>query len=494
MKKLNSVWVLLIAAFVFAGCSDSSNPTGSGNGNVEPASAQKQFVWNAMNYWYFWQGDVPDLADNRFADDAALQKYLKGFSDAKSLYENLLYSDDQFSFFIDNYETFQQSQQGVSKSFGYQYGLVRIGSSSNIFGYVQYVLPDSPAENAGLQRGDLFTSVDGTQLTDTNYRDLLQGKTSYELSLAKIENDTISETGETVQMDAVTLTEDPVFLSEVIDTSSTKVGYLMYNAFHTNTHQELNDVFGDFKSQGIDELVLDLRYNGGGAGVTSRTLASLISGVDSSNVFSEYSYNSKRSAVYNRSVNFVEEVPIFDDQGNYQSSEAMNSLGIDRVYVLTDYGTASASEVLINGLEPYMQVVLIGGQTVGKDQGSYTLYDAPAPYLDESKANPDHKIAIQPIVLKVVNTNGRDYPDGFMPDYEVNELNYLEGGLPPLGTSDDPLLGKALELITGEQQMARTAQATDRFPGKLIRDSRDLQPYSKGLYLGAIEVDVPAGQ
>lgn len=490
MKKLNyGGFIVLVVALSVSlwGCSSSSTaPTTE----TEQASAQKQFVWNAMNFWYYWQSDVAELGDNYFNSDQEFQNYLIGFTSARALFENLVYEQsDDFSFFIEDYETYRQNRQGISESFGFEYGLVRIGNTNDIFGYVQYVLESSPAEDAGIIRGDIFTKVDGTQLNVNNYRNLLQGRTSYELSLAEIENSTISETGETVSLQAATLQENPVFLSTIIDSSSTRIGYLVYNAFQTNSHRDLNDVFGTFASEGVDELVLDLRYNSGGAGITSQTLAGMISGLDSTNVFSEYAYSAKRSDL-NRTVPVLEEVPIYNDQGDQESTVPMNSLSLDRMYVLVDYGTASASEVLINGLEPYMEVVLIGGQTVGKDEGSFTLYDAPEPYLDRQQANPEHKIAIQPIVLKVVNVNGREYPNGFSPDYEVNELDFLEGGLPPLGSAEDPLLAKALELIT-DQQMAKAA--SDKYVGpyqrEIMIDSRDLQPHSKGLYLETIAIE-----
>lgn len=482
MKKLKYIWIGLLAISLLS-CSDSS--TGSET-EVEEASSQKQFVWNAMNFWYYWQGDVQQLGDNYFDNDAEFNSYLNSYSSAEEVFYSLLHNEDDFSFFIEDYEEFNQSQQGISESFGYEYGLVRIEEGQpEIFGYVQYVLDDSPADQAGLVRGDIFTSVNGTQLTVNNYQDLLQGTTSYELTLAVIEDNTINETDETVSLQAETLTEDPIYYTTVFDTSATKVGYLMYNAFQTNSHQDLNDVIGNFSSENIDELVLDLRYNGGGSGATSQTLSSMISGEDSSSVFAQYAYNSKRSEQLNRTINFVEELGIYEDNERV-GSEPLNTLSLDRVYVLTGFGTASASEVLINGLEPYMdEVVLIGRQTVGKDEGSYTLYDTPEPpYWEEENANPDHKNAIQPIVLKVVNVDGREYPDGFTPaeENQVNEIGFLEGGLPPIGDPDEPLLGRALELITG-QQNAKLKQVTPIEVGEPFKDSRDLKPYGKRLYI-----------
>lgn len=478
MKKLNYIWGIPLIILLLSGCKDHSTDSSS---NVEEPSSEKQFVWNAMNYWYYWQADVQELGDNYFDSQQSFYEYLNGFSDAEAVFDTLIYEQDGFSFFIDDYEEFQNSQQGISKSFGYEFGLIRMSENGDdIFGYVQYVVPNSPAQDSGLVRGDLFTKINGTQLTVNNYRDLLLNQTSYQLSLAEMQNGSVTETGETVDLQAVTLTEDPVYLSEVLDEGNTKVGYLMYNAFQRNSHQELNDIFGNFLSAGIDELVVDLRYNGGGAGITSQTLGSMISGLGESSDFATYRYNSKRSS-NNVTVSFLDQVPIYEN-GEQQSEVAMNKLSIDRVFFLVGSGTASASEMLINSLKPNMDVILIGQQTVGKDEGSYTLYDAPPPYLKKEEANPNHKKAIQPIVIKLVNSNGQDYPDGFVPEYEIIEYRsqYLED-LPLLGDKNDPLLSKALDVISG-QPSAKTTGA-ESVSGKMLIDSRDLEPYGKRLYL-----------
>lgn len=486
MRKFTLICLATLLSLSLVACSDDSNPTDTGTDpQVDEASSKKQFVWNAMNYWYFWVGDVPELQEDYFESNQDLQNYLKDFSDAEALFNELIYEQaDDFSFFIEDYEEFQQSQQGISMSFGYQFGLVRISESSNeLFGYVQYVVSGSPADQSGLTRGDIFTSVNGTQLTAENYQDLLRNTDSYELTLAEIQNDTISATGNTVTLQAESLQENPVYVSKVIQEGSVNIGYLKYNAFQRNSHQNLNEVFANFQSEGINELVVDLRYNGGGAGITSQMLAGMISGRDSTNEFATYSYNDKRASLWNRSVSILSEVPLFED-GEKTSEVPMNQLSLDRVYFLVGHGTASASELLINGLKPYMEVILIGQQTVGKDEGSYTLYDAPEPYLREEDANPEHKIAIQPIVLKLVNANGEGYPNGFIPEYTLSEVSYLSDGLPPLGDESEPLLARALELITGESSAKRVPENATRFsPGEILFDSNDLSRYKKQLYL-----------
>lgn len=479
MKHLNYLSALLFI-FLLSACGDSG-PTNS-TADIDKAPSERLFVWNAMNFWYYWQSDIPHLSESYFEDEETFHAYLNSFSNTEDLFEDLQYTGDDFSFFIENYEEFEKSLQGTSMSFGFEFGLVPITSTGNeLIGYVQYVLPDSPADEAGLARGDLFTGVNGTQLTRNNFIELMFNTVSYELTMAEIQEGTISETGETVSVQAVELTEDPVFLTDILEVEGARVGYLVYNAFQLNSHQKLNEVFGDFSSNGIDELVVDLRYNGGGTALTSQMLAGMISGRDSTHTFATYSYGVKLAQL-NQSVPILNEVPIYE-AGERVDEVAMNQLSLDRVFFLTGFGTASASEMLINGLEPYMDVILIGDITVGKDEGSLTLYDAPAPYLEQEEANPAHKMAIQPIVLKLVNERGEGYPDGFMPDYEVKEIDYLESGLPPLGASDEPLLARALEVIAGEPIAKMQSVRSDFRHGGLISDSKALRPHGRQLLI-----------
>ncbi|MGD8426744.1 MAG: S41 family peptidase [Balneolaceae bacterium] len=506
MKKLNSIWILIFAVLTLWGCRDNS----TGPSQVEEASAQKKFVWNAMNYWYYWQSDVPELADNHqhFSDGQAFQDYLKSFSDAENLFNALQYSEDRFSFFIDDYEAYQNEQNGIYAALGLNYGYFYKSSQSNeLVGYIRYVIPGTPADDAGLKRLNLFTKVDGTTITENNYLNLLTGNSAHELTIAHLDTTggTISfPEDSTVSVASEKVVEDPVYKAEVIDTSGINIGYLMYNAFQGNSHHRLNEVFGDFKSKGIDDLVLDLRYNGGGGVLTSQLLSSLISGLGGSDKFSDLTYNDKRSA-RDHSLYFLDKVPLENENGEFDTSngeyvntEPINNLSLDKLYVLTSSGTASASEVLINSLKPYIDVEVIGYKTVGKDVGSLTLYDAPAPYLDDSEANPDHKNAIQPIVVKIVNSNGDDYPDGFKPDgytndgcqdsntdncvIEVTVDNLLKR--PAIGDPEEPLLARAIALITGQTTKIKS-QTTPIVlkEATLKRGIQDLRPHGNGMYI-----------
>jgi C-terminal processing protease CtpA/Prc len=499
MKKSRLVWVLLLAVMI--GCSDSSptNPDPDpDNQNNEEASDEKQFVWNAMNYWYYWQSDVTELGDNYLDDNP---NFLQDFTDSEALFESFRHPDDDFSFFIDDYEEYQNEQDGIYAALGLNYGFVRFDpQSAEVFGYVRYVIPGSPADEAGLERLDLFSKVDGTTITIDNFRDLLTNNSPHDLTLASIDTTGPSfqfVEEETISVESRQVIEDPIFASTVIDTGGVKIGYLMYNAFQTNSHQDLNDVFADFNSQGIDELVLDLRYNGGGSVLTSQLLSSQISGLSSNDLYATLAYSEKRDD-RSRDLFFLEQLPVENEQGNFEDSGPVNSVDLPRLYVLTSSSTASASEAVINSLQAYMDVTVIGSKTVGKDEGSLTLYDAPEPYLDDSQANPDHKKAIQPIVTKIVNSQDADYPNGFAPDGYSQDgcvdnpndncvpeltLNNLVSK-PKLGSTDEPLLSRSIDVIIGPlaKQVEAEHQITmDELPLRTAFDA--FKPHRQGMHI-----------
>lgn len=491
MKKVFSISLALIFLSIFLSC--KSNSTGSED--VDEASQERQFVWNSMNYWYFWQEDVPKLANDMqfFDSDQAYHDYLAGFQNSEALFYDLLFSvnnfkgigKDDFSFFIDDYVEFNERRQGISYNFGFEYGLVRdCETCTDLFGYVQYVLEDTPADDAGLVRGDVFTHINGTRLTVNNYTSVLTGDT-YDIGLADYSNQEVTPNGETITVQATNLTENPIYLAKVLDVESTRIGYLLYNSFQSNSHQNMNDVFGDFASQGIDELVLDLRYNGGGSVITSRVLTSMISGLGDSDEFGEYSFNSKRAPQNNTPLSFLSEVPIFNSEGNQTNEITMNTLALDRLYVLTGFGTASASESVINSLKPYMEVIVIGRETVGKDDVSITLYDTGVPYFNPPSDNSTSptEFALQPIVAKLVNRDGVSNNDGFVPEGDrfIREIEYLDD-LPPLGDPSDPLLAKAIQEITGAP-IAKSLSVPSHFRGEAFLESSDLDKSGQEMYI-----------
>ncbi|QSW87685.1 peptidase S41 [Flavobacterium endoglycinae] len=442
---LKSVLLLFLLAFSLQSCEDQDD--------VEsPADLQiNDFIWKGLNQFYLWQPDVPNLADDRFSTQNDLNSFLRGYSDPEDLFQNLLYKPiskfpkgqavDRFSWIVEDYSVLEQELQGTSKNDGVDYRLsYKPNSTTELVGFVRYILPNSYASAKNIKRGDLFTGVNGTQLTVSNYQSLLNAD-SYTLNMATYDGSTIKTNGVTVPLVKTTLDENPVFINKVIVSGSHKIGYLMYNGFYSNYDAQLNSAFASLKGEGITDLVLDLRYNGGGSINTAARLASMITGQFKDKIFAKEKWNPKVNEFYENedpeslNVRFVDKI----------DGAAINSLNLNKIYIITTDGTASASELVINGLVPYISVIQIGETTVGKNVGSVTLYDSPT--FGKANRNLNHKYAMQPLVLKIVNANDfGEYTDGLKPTYE--QLEYITN-MGVLGDASEPLLNLAISKITG---------------------------------------------
>ena len=443
---LKSVLLLFLFAYSLQSCEDQDDV-------AAPASLQvNDFIWKGLNQYYLWQADVPNLADNRFNNNQeALNTFLRGYSKPEDLFQDLLNKPiskfpkgqaiDRFSWIVDDYSVLEQELQGTTKNDGVDFRLsYKPGSSSDLVGFVRYIIPNSDASTKDIKRGDFFTAINGTQLTTSNYQSLLSAD-SYTLNMVSYNGTTFESNGKSVSLVKTTLNENPIFINKVINSGSSKIGYLMYNGFYANYDTQLNAAFAELKTQGITDLVLDLRYNGGGSIQTATRLASMITGQFTSKVFAKEKWNTKINEYYEtqnpESLNnrFVDKI----------DGAAINSLNLTKIYILTTSGTASASELVINGLAPYISVIQIGETTVGKNVGSVTLYDSPS--FGKTGRNPNHKYAMQPLVLKIVNAaDFGEYTDGLKPTYE--QLERISN-LGVLGDTSEPLLNVAISQITG---------------------------------------------
>jgi len=448
-------------------------------------------MWKAMNLWYFWQSDVPNLSDTKFPDTPegtiAYNDFLATESDPGLFFDNqLLFSEDRFSFYAEDYKELTQSLAGISKSNGLEFGLVRFSGSDDVFGYVQYIVPNSDASTKAIARGDIFTGVDGTTLTVNNYVDLLFGDNdTYTLNMADITNGTITpNVDEVILTKQEALAEDPIFIDKIFEISGQKIGYLMYNQFTNEYDEALNDVFGAFKAGGITSLVLDLRYNPGGSVNTARLLSSMIYGTNTLDVFLKARYNLKYQTYLED--NNVELRDFFADKTG--AGTAINTLDLSKVYILTTNGTASASELVINGLAPYLDIVQIGETTRGKNEFSVTMVDDKGnDYIYNPQRvgniNPDNIWAIQPLIGRNENSAGfSDYTAGLAPDITLPED--LEN-LGILGDQNEPLLARALQEITG---VTGKRDFTVRMPAKTMTSNKMFTPIKDNMY-----IDKPAG-
>jgi C-terminal processing protease CtpA/Prc len=475
--KLKGMMAIPILVLSLVSCRDNE---------VEPEAILENevnaFVWGALNSWYYWQQEVAELSDDKFESIASRNTFLNGFEDPVSLFEALRHPEDRFSWIVDDYVALNEQFQGITYSFGFEFGLVRF--NDQVLAYVEYVIPGTPAESAGLVRGDIIGAVNGVELNLDNYVDLLFRQESFDLSLVSIENDQVIARGVDVSVGSDIIRENPVLLAEVIDYPGAPgpVGYLVYNGFTHTYHSELNQAFQTFASAGVTDLIIDLRYNPGGSVLTCQILASMIysQGLNS-DLFTLLEYNSKHSQ-FDRGFPFTDFVSVRDGDFNEIGREDMNRLNISQVYFITGTGTASASELLINGLEPYMPVKIIGDTTRGKNEGSITLYDSPATdYTSEAGANPAHTWALQPIVFRLVNAEGfGDYATGLLPSIPLEEQNFFFD-LKPLGDPEEILLKTALEDIAGVLSTARIA--LPEMAVEHITDSRTYRQIHSGLYL-----------
>jgi len=429
---------LLITVIFLSGCKKDEPPYD------ELSLSINEFIWDGLNYYYLWYENVPDLSDDRFISSLQKREFLIPYDDHEELFYDLLYTPtDRFSWIVDDYEELEKLFQGITTSMGFKYTLINL-TGNNLTGVVKYVIDDSPAYHAGVRRGDLFTKVDGLSITTSNYRNLLYEKSSYTLTMAILDDGILNETG-TISLTAEEVHENPVYINKIIETDGKKVAYLYYSGFRSNYEEELNNAFAYFLSQSAGELVLDLRYNGGGSVSTTAKLGSMIYDTDTNKIFIRKVYNDKYSDylldAYGESAFYwtlYDHIVTEDEQ-----IVPVNSLGLDKLYVLTTGNSASASELLINCLRPYIDVIIIGTTTYGKNVGSITVKDIDI----DGNINPDHKWAMQPIISQSSNVNYEsEYYNGFVPDhYVVEDLTDLL----PLGDENEILLKTALDIIKG---------------------------------------------
>ena len=455
MKNLFKTAICLcLLTFTFS-CTDNDD-------NPVPASLEiKDFVWKGMNLYYLWQADVPDLADNRFANQRQLNTFLEGFDEPTTLFNALRVdtSIDRFSVIYSDYSVLEGALSGNTLNNGMDFALrYKTGSTTDIYGWVRYIIPNSDAATKPIQRGTIFYAINGTPLTVDNYRSLLANDT-YTINLADYDGGNITPNGQSVSLTKTALAENPILLNTVITNGTHKIGYLMYNGFYSTYDNQLNTVFGSFQTQNVTDLVLDLRYNSGGSISTATKLASMITGQFTGQLFAKQQWNAKAQSYYeSNSPSSLENRFV----GN------LNSLNLNKVYVLTTSATASASELVINCLKPYITVVQIGTTTTGKNVGSITLYDSPT--FAKQNVNPRHKYAMQPIVLKIVDKNGfGDYTSGIAPTTLLPETM---DDLGILGNPSEPLLNAAINQIIG------SGRPTPSRPSNLQRDFADVKSLS----------------
>ena len=257
----------------------------------------------------------------------------------------------------------------------------------------------------------------------------------------------------------------------------------MYNQFSSSFDKELNSAFLNFKNENITDLIVDLRYNGGGSVRTATYLSAMITGQFNGQVFSKQIWNDK-VLEDNSPEDFVNR---FTDQiNNGTVTESINSLNLPRIYFIVTGNSASASELVINCLSAYIDVQLVGTKTVGKQVGSITLYDADNFRKNGPNFNTNHTYAMQPIVLEIKNKDNQNEINGYTPGIELPGIELEEdfGNLGVLGERSDPLLDRTIQyIVTGAKGVFDSQKGVN---SEEIYNSKLGTPTSNNMYL---EVD-----
>lgn len=405
----------------------------------------KDFIWKGLNLYYLWQADQPKLADDLFDTQRDLNVFLESYESPEALFSDLKVAPniDRFSVMFSDYRVLENALQGGFKTNGIEFSLrFKDASQTDIFGYVRYILPNTSASNQGVERGMIFYAVNNVPISASNesvWRAAFAEDT-YTLQFADFDGGNITPNGVSLSFTKAQYTENPVYITNVIEVDDKRIGYLMYNGFFSNFESQLNQAFGQLKAANVTHLVLDLRYNSGGSVDTATRLASMITGQFNGQVFARQVWNQKVMTFFNQE---NPELLINRFTNSIGNGNTINSLNLNKVYVLTTGSTASASELIINSLKPYITVVQIGTTTVGKNDGSITLYDSPT--FGRNNRNPNHRYAMQPLVLKIADKNGNgEYQDGIDPTLEQSEN---PANLGVLGDQNEPYLNTAINDI-----------------------------------------------
>lgn len=346
MKNILRQCVAVLLLTMLAACGSSSGGVGDAVGDAVDESqcstiGQNRFVYEVMQDIYFWVQFLPTVNPDTYPSPEALLEDIR--------YQVL---DSVFSTIRDEEENDRFFNEGE---------FIGVGLTLRIVGdqiFVVQVIGDSPADTAGFARGYELLEINGQTAAALVASDSVSAAFGADEVGTPVDlrfRDGQGNESEITLSKAVAVIR-PVPFSTVFDLNGVQTGYLMFRTFIEPSFAALDDTFADFASQGVTEIVLDLRYNGGGLVSVAEHLGGLIGGQGTSGqVFSRYVHNANNVS-RNRSISFPN--PAF-------------SLGVSRLIVITTESTASASELVINALRPYMQVVIIGERTFGKPVGSY---------------------------------------------------------------------------------------------------------------------------
>jgi carboxyl-terminal processing protease len=457
---------LAVAAFVAAcggGGSDAGTPSfggdpggGSGlpasstlaqqcarNNPLAPANStatldtERRWVRSYMDEAYLWYREIPSVNSNDpLFNTASVPESLDNYFQAlKTRAVTPSGKDkDEFSFTFPTAEWEALSQSGIVAGFGAEWIVGSRMPPRNV--RIAYVEQGTPAANNGLARGDRVVSIDGFSIDDNSDAGIAKLNEALGSPVNGRSYTFVVSTGATqrsLNLSAQPITKTPVQNVRTIATASGNVGYMTFNDHILPAEGQLVSAFQTLAAANVSDLVLDLRYNGGGFIYIASQVGYMIAGATRTNnkTFERLQFSDRRAADTNASRNnlpFYNTVSGEDGTGT-SGNTSLPTLNLNRVYVLASPGTCSASESIVNGLRGIgVTVVLVGGTTCGKPYG-FTAKD-------------NCGISYFPIEFQGVNDAGLgNYADGFAPTATCNVPDDLSRAL---GDSSEGMLAAAL--------------------------------------------------
>ena len=366
------------------------------------------WIYSTMISRYYWSDKIPTKGKLNFKSDPELFfESLLSNSDGKHNADKSYYYS-----WIEN--TNKETRSGsIEESYGFIPIFYLYSNSQNVYMRVQYVVHGSAAASVGIKRGDTFSKFNGQQLTRSNYRQFADGKSAVELQRVKLSivgNSVTAQNIDVINLPAAQEIEiNPFYSHTTLTVDGIMISYLVYGAFdrgkldNSNEYEsQMRQIFSEFKSNPANVFVLDLRHNSGGYVSCAQQLATYLAPTGSLNGNLGYlEYRDGRRST----LNFVQ-------------NEKSNNLNLSKLYIVVSSTTASASELIINGLKPYFgdNLIIVGLTTEGKNVAS-----------QEYKGTGNTAgWSMHPITSKVFNSRGESgYENGFtpLPNHRVNEYD-----------------------------------------------------------------------
>lgn len=458
----------------------------SGTSDVKGSITWENFWLRSWTHeLYLWYSEVPDLKPADYSTTDAYFQLMKTTA-VTSSGKAKDPSNFHFSYSTDYWNSLSQS--GVSAGYGVEWAVTANARPRVVV--AAYTDPGTPATNASITRGARVMSVDGVDIVNddtlTAWPEGLFPDAAGESHTFVIQE--LNGTQRTVTMTSADVTETPVQNVKVITDGSAKIGYLLFNDHIATAEQELIDAFTTLSQSSVNDLVLDLRYNGGGYLAMASEVAYMIAGsaATGGKTFERLMFNSQYASNVNPVTGGTNSpTPFYSTVFGFAPTTTatgtpLPTLNLLTVYVITGKGTCSASEAIINGLRGAgVQVVQIGSTTCGKPYGFYPQDNCGTTYFS--------------IEFQGVNDIGfGSYADGFSPQNTSSSPGVL---LPGCSVADDFMhaLGDPLEGRLASALYYRTHQPYCSTAATGNSNRANIQSVVDGVDLSAVDGEMYKG-